>query len=152
MKAWPAAAMLVLAASMAPWAGPRPALVILDEARRPLSTIAVPRGFTVSFIHSINLSPVDEEYVVDAAGEIILERMLFDQLSTGMPSGDEDGFAVEGGRFATRPRRRFKEIQARVSPVPGHSLEHDGKKQALTRWAPVGGLLILRGARMPPFQ
>jgi hypothetical protein len=143
--------MLALAASMAPWVGPRPALVLLDEARRPLSTIAVPHGFTVSFIHSINLSPVDEEFIVDGSGRILLERMLFDQLSTGMPSGDEDGFAVEGGRFATKARRRFEEIQVRVSPVAGHTLSHDGKTQPLTRWAPVGGLLILCGARLPPF-
>jgi hypothetical protein len=151
MRLWSAAAMLALAASVAPLAGPRPALVILDEARRPLSTIAVPRGFTVSFIHSINLSPVDEEYIIDGSGSIILERMLFDQLSTGMPSGGEDGFAVEDGRFATRPHRRFDEIQVRVSPVAGHSLGHGGEMHPLTRWAPAGGLLILRAARLRPF-
>lgn len=76
----------------------------------------------------------------------MLQRMLFEQLSTGMPSGDDDGFAVEGGRFATRPHRSLRELQLRVSPVPGHVLTVGGVTKPLTRWAPPGGLLILRAA------
>jgi len=144
-----AAIALVIAASLMRWLGPRPALVVYDGDHRPMSTISVPQGFSISYIHSINLSPVDEEFSIDAQGDIVLERMLFNQLSTGMPSGDEEGFAVEGGRFVTRPLRHFREIQLRVSPVAGHTMSAGKKLQPLTRWAPVGGLLILRSAPLP---
>ncbi len=134
------------------WLVPQPALVIYAEDQRSLSTIAVPDGFRLSYIHSINLSPVDEEFIIDATGTIVLERMLFSQLSTGMPSGDEEGFTVEGGRFATRPSRHFSEIQLRVSPVAGHTLTVGTTTRPLTRWASIGGLLILRGAASPPVR
>lgn len=149
-RPWRSALVLIAcAAAWARFAGPRPALAMYDESRRPLALIPVPDGFTLSYIHSINLSPVDEDFAVDS-GSLLLERMLFEQLSTGMPSGDEDGFAVEGGKFVTRPMRRMRDIQLRVSPVPGHTLSVSGTTRPLTRWAPVGGLLVLSAAALPP--
>jgi len=149
MRIRAAAVALACAASMARWAGPEPALRVFGESGEsgePLATMVVGDGFTLSFIHSINLSPVDEEFAVDD-GSLLLRRMSFDQMSTGMPSGDEDGFAVEDGRFVTRPNRRYPEIAVRVSPVPGHVLSVGGRARPLTDWAPVGGLLVLRASR-----
>lgn len=137
---------LAILASLGRWLGPRPALAIYDETRTPLAAVAAPEGFALSFIHSINLSPVDEEFVIEG-DELVLVKTLFEQLSTGMPSGDEDGFAIEDGKFVTRPGRRFREIQVRISPVPGHKLSVGGRIRPLTRWAPPGGLLILKAAR-----
>ncbi len=152
MRAWSAALALAIAASILRWVGARPAIILLDESRRVVSTIPVEDRFTISYIHSINLSPVDEEFTIDGTGEIVLKKVSFDQLSSGMPSDDQDGFAVEGGRFITRPERRFNEIQLRVSPVPGHTLEIHGMVRPLTRWAPIGGLLIFRSAPVRPFR
>ncbi len=140
------AVALACAASLLRWAGAGPGLRLYGESGAVLATIDVPDGFTLSFMHSINLSPVDEEFTVSADGSILLERVLYNQMSTGMPSGDEDGFAVVDGRFATTPRRRLDEIAVRVSPIPGHVLTAGGATRPLTRWAPVGGLLTLRGA------
>lgn len=137
------AVLVACMASVGRWAGPHPALRINDQTGLLLSTIGVPDGFTISYIHSINLSPVDEVFAV-VDGELLLEREVFGQLSTGMTSGDEDGFAVEDGKFVTRPRRRFAEIALRVSPVPGHVLKVGGFQRPLTAWAPVSGLLLLR--------
>ncbi|PKL25177.1 MAG: hypothetical protein CVV47_07800 [Spirochaetae bacterium HGW-Spirochaetae-3] len=142
-----AAVALACAVSILRWAGPEPGLRIFGESGAPLTTIAVPAGFTLSFIHSINLSAVDEEFTVDETGSITLERVLYNQMSTGMPSGDEDGFAIVDGRFATMPRRRLEEIAVRVSPIPGHALGVNGSVRPLTEWAPVGGLLVLRGTK-----
>ena len=137
------AVMLACAASVGRWAGPHPALRIHDESGLLLTTIGVPDGFTISYIHSINLSPVDEVFAI-ADGALLLEREVFEQLSTGMTSGDEDGFAVENGKFVTRPMRRFADIAIRVSPVPGHVLRVGRIIRPLTGWAPVSGLLLLR--------
>jgi len=137
------AVLLACAASVGRWAGPHPALRIHDESGLLLTTIGVPDGFTISYIHSINLTPVDEVFSI-ADGMLRLDREIFEQLSTGMTSGDEDGFAVENGKFVTRPRRHFAEVALRVSPVPGHVLKVGGQQRPLTVWAPISGLLLLR--------
>lgn len=110
-----------------------------------LGTIWVPEGFRIRFIHSINLSPVDEEFSIAPEGTIILERMIFDQFSTGMPSGSDDGFVVQDGRFVTYPGRSMNEIALRVSPLSGHTMTYRGKTVPLTRWVETGSLLRLRG-------
>lgn len=112
-----------------------------------LATVDARAGFTLGYLHSINLSPVDEDFSIGGDGMLTLWRLRFGQLSTGMPSGDEDGFALEGERFVTRPNRAYRSIQLRVSPVPGHELRlTDGKAFPLTRWAPPGGLIVLEAA------
>ncbi len=124
----------------------RPRLWIFDGQGQALASMRAPRGFSLHFIHSINLSPVDEEFAVTGARELLLYRMLFDQFGTGMPTGEEDGVRMEEGRYATRPLRAYSELALRVSPVPGHELRIGGVHWALTRWAKPGGLLILRAA------
>lgn len=149
MKIGTLAIALACAIPMVGPAGREPTLRIYGETGAPLATIVVKDGFTLSFIHSVNLSPVDEEFIVDGDGRLRLVRMSFDQMSTGMPSGDEDGFHIEDGRFVTVPDRTFSDLAVRVSPVPGHVLSANGWTRALTDWAPVGGLLVFRAA--PPF-
>lgn len=124
-------------------------LRIQAEDNLIVGTLRVPDGFRVSFIHSINLSPVDEDFRIAQDGAIILERMIFDQFSTGMPSGDDDGFVVKDGRFVTYPGRSMNEIALRVSPLAGHTMTIEGKTLPLTRWAGIGSLLRLRGLKHP---
>ncbi|TFG82044.1 MAG: DUF1850 domain-containing protein [Spirochaetales bacterium] len=129
-------------------------LRITAEDGRPIATIPAKNGFDLSFIHSINLSPVDEEFTMRKNGILVLDKVSFDQFGTGMPTSKEDGVRFEGGRYVTKPARRFKEIPVRVSPVPGHELRIDGRRYALTRWAPPSGLLLFIAApgydRMAP--
>lgn len=145
-----AAVALACAASFLRWIGPAPAVRISGESGLLLATVAAPDGFSLSFIHSINLSPVDEDFRVSDDGSIWLERVRFDQLSTGMPSGDEDGFALIDGRFTTTPRRILPEIAVRVSPIPGHTFSSGGRVRPLTYWTPAGGLLVFRAAERYP--
>lgn len=140
------AVVLACAASILRWAGPEPTLRIYGESGILEASIPVQNGFTISFIHSVNLSKVDEEFIANDDGSITLVRERFDQLSTGMPSGNEDGFAIESGHFITRPGRRFPGIAVRVSPVAGHLLRIGNKERPLTNWAPVSGLLVFSAA------
>lgn len=146
------AVVLACAASFLRWAGPAPTLRIYGESGILQASIPVRDGFTISFVHSVNLSTVDEDFIANSDGSITLVRERFDQLSTGMPSGDEDGFAVEGGRFVTKPGRRFPEIAVRVSPVAGHLLRVGIRERPLTCWAPVAGLLVFSAARTYAIQ
>lgn len=144
-----AAVLLACAASLARGIGPRPALRVYDGTGRLLATVAAPDGFVLSYIHSIHLSPVDEDFSIEDDGTLRLERMLFDQLSTGMPSDDGDGFSVVGGRFAVYPKRRLERIAVSVSPVPGHRLRAGGKTRDLRGWAEPGELLVIEAAFDP---
>ena len=92
---------------------------------------------------------MDEDFSVAPDGTIVLERMYFDQFSTGMPSGSDDGFVVKDGRFVTYPGRTMKDIALRVSPLAGHTMTIRGKTVPLTRWAGTGSLLRLRGLEHP---
>jgi len=146
------AVMLACAASILRWAGPTPMLRVYGESGILHASIPVQDGFTITFVHSVNLSPVDEEFVANDDGSITLVRERFDQLSTGMPSGDEDGFAIENARFVTRPNRRFPEIAIRVSPVAGHMLRTGNRERPLTYWAPVSGLLVFSAAEKSGYR
>lgn len=141
------AVVLACAASILRGAGPVPILRIFGESGILEASIPVQDGFTISFVHSVNLSTVDEDFIANNDGSITLVRVRFDQLSTGMPSGDEDGFAIERGRFVIKPDRHFPEIAVRVSPVPGHLLRTGNRERPLTNWAPVSGLLVFSAAR-----
>lgn len=136
---------LAILASILHGASPVPLLRIQAEDGVILGSLWVPDGFRIGFIHSINLSPVDEEFRIAPDGTIILERMVFDQYSTGMPSGSEDGFVVEDGRFVTYPERSLDGIALRVSPLEGHTMTYRGRTVPLNRWAKSGALLRLRG-------
>jgi hypothetical protein len=137
--------MLGVMASILYGACPEPMLRIQAEDGMILGSLRVPDGFRITFIHSINLSPVDEDFRIAPDGTIILERMIFDQFSTGMPSGTDDGFVVKDGRFVTYPERAMREIALRVSPLAGHTMTIKGRTVPLTRWAGIGALLRLRG-------
>lgn len=137
--------MLGVLTSLLYGVNPDPMLRMQAEDGTIVGSFLVPDGFRITFIHSINLSPVDEDFRVAPDGTIILERMIFDQFSTGMPSGDDDGFVVQDGRFVTYPERAMNEIALRVSPLAGHTMTIRGKTVPLTRWAGIGALLRLRG-------
>lgn len=139
-------AFIVCVASLALWTGQRPALRVYDESRRLLATLACSEGFYISYIHSIHLTPVDEEFIIGDEGKLRLVRMQFNQLSTGMPYDGDEGFSVENGRFTVYPNRDFKEILLRVSPVPGHAIRLKNANYKLTKWTKAGGLLILKAA------
>jgi hypothetical protein len=124
-----------------------PILRIFGESGILEASIPVQDGFTISFVHSVNLSTVDEDFIANNDGSITLVRERFDQLSTGMPSGGEDGFSIENGRFVTRPYRRFPEVAFRVSPVAGHLLRIGEHERPLTNWAPVSGLLVFSAVK-----
>lgn len=79
--------------------------------------------FAHVYIHSINLSRVDEEFTVERNGVLHLETLRYDQMSSGMPSDSEDGFSIEDGRFVLSISRRFRELPVRVSPVAGHGIQ-----------------------------
>ncbi len=126
--------------------GARGRLWIYAEDGRLFAALPAEGGFAISFIHSINLSPVEEFFSLGSESSLILGKVTFAQFGTGMPTGDDEVIGMEDGLYVTKPARRFDSIELRVSPVPGHELKLDGETIPLTRWVPPGGMLRLRAS------
>lgn len=127
-------------------AGAQGRLWIYAEGGRLAAALPAGRGFALRFIHSINLSPVEEFFILGGESSLILQKVSFAQFGTGMPTGDDEVIGMEDGLYVTKPARSFETIELRVSPVPGHELRLDGVIIPLTRWVPPGGMLRLRAS------
>ncbi|MBN1243808.1 MAG: DUF1850 domain-containing protein [Spirochaetales bacterium] len=99
-------------------------LDLVDGDGKIRTRLFLPDGrFAHVYVHSINLGRVDEEFAVEPNGVLRLERLRYDQMSSGMPSESEGSFALEDGRFVLTITRSFRELPVRVSPVAGHGIQ-----------------------------
>jgi len=80
------------------------------------------REFTLSFIHSVQKTPVYEMYYIDDDNNLILKETRYYSLGVGLPFTAENGhFSNENGEFRiTGLNRKFPSISIMVSPIPGH--------------------------------
>lgn len=121
-----------------------PSLSIYDEHGRLLKKMPLPDGeFVHHYIHSIHKTPVDEVFIVKN-DELILTQVRYDSYGVGMPTGEEEGFTLQDGRFIVNLRRTFKQIDIRVSPVPDHGIILGDILYRFTDWAGVEDLLVLK--------
>ena len=71
--------------------------------------------FTVTYVHSVTRTPVDERYTID--GNAIVETEIrFEQHGPGLPTEPDAGEAWtrRDGRYVVTMRRRFERIAMRV--------------------------------------
>lgn len=123
-----------------------PELLLLDEQGQVRKRLPLSDGsFSHVFMHSINLSLVDEDFSIADDDTLLLHHVRYAQTSTGMPSGSENGFSMVDGRFVLEMSRRFTEIPVRVSPVPGHGIRTAESFFAFSDLFNPGDLVILRG-------
>lgn len=123
-----------------------PVLLLLDEQGQIRQQLPLAdASFSHVFVHSINLSPVDEDFSVADDDTLLLHHVRYAQTSTGMPSGSDNGFSMVDGRFVLEMSRRFTEIPVRVSPVPGHGIRTAESFFAFSDLFNPGDLVILRG-------
>lgn len=124
-------------------------LLIEDAGGRILATVPLPDGhFSLRFIHSIHRTRVDEYY--RTSGDVLeLYELRYDTYGTGMPSGEEEGFRLEDGRFVVTLHRRFPSIELWVSPVPGHGLDVGDTVYDFTGWVLPETRIRLVPARLP---
>ncbi|HSV56035.1 MAG TPA: DUF1850 domain-containing protein [Magnetospirillaceae bacterium] len=125
-------------------------LIIRDGRGAVLARLDLNDGrFVHRYVHSVNLTDVDEEYSVEKDGMLRLTAARFDTLGVGMPYEAEKGFSREGNRFVLRMDRSFRRIPLRVSPLPGHVVLAGGRAHPLDRWAKAGELVILEAGSIP---
>jgi len=110
------------------------------------STLVLPDAqFSHVYVHSINLSAVDEDFFVSQDGWLELYRLRYADTSSGMPSDGEAGFSNPDGLFVLDVSRKFKELPIRVSPVAGHGIRTAESFFAFIDIFNAGDLVVLRG-------
>ncbi len=138
------AALTLICGCAIAWPVRVPTLDIYDSRGDRLASLLLSDGiFVHSYIHSINKTRVDEFLRVDG-NAFVLYELRYDSYGVGMPSGAEDGFRLENGRFVLAMHREFTRIDVWISPVPGHGVVIGGELHPFTEWAPREQLLTLR--------
>ena len=114
-----------------------PALDIMDRSGCLIAKLPIRNGlFTHHYIHSIHKTPVDEEFRIE--GDFLeLYQVKYESYGVGMPTDAGDGFRLENGRFVLDMHREFKQIDIRVSFIPGHGIIYDGVFHPFTEWVPI---------------
>ncbi|MDI3481794.1 MAG: hypothetical protein PWQ97_1449 [Tepidanaerobacteraceae bacterium] len=108
-------------------------LSIINAEKREFLLPVPDRKFTLSFIHSVQKTPVYEVYYIDDDNNLVLKETRYYSLGVGLPFTDENGhFSNENGEFRiTGLNRKFPSISIMVSPIPGHVIIIDGKTYPL---------------------
>ncbi|MBK0326110.1 DUF1850 domain-containing protein [Rhodobacteraceae bacterium F11138] len=90
--------------------------------------------FSLSFIHSVSLTPVVDHYEIKATG-IHQTAEVFEAHGAGLPSfaGDvgETGWRLEDGKFVLEMDRQFQRIQLRIQREYLNSLQIAGQEIVL---------------------
>lgn len=121
-------------------------LCLIDAAGKLRLALVLPdASFSHVFVHSINLSLVEEAYKLSTDGALELYRLIYADTSSGMPSEGESGFYTSDGFFVLDVARNFKELPIRVSPVPGHGIRTAESFFAFSDIFNAGDLVLLRG-------
>ena len=127
--AWWAAAQACAAA-----ATPCVAVDAAPEGAR-LATVAVDVTFTVTYIHSVTRTPVDESYRVDG-GALEQTGIAFSEHGPGLPTQPDPGqtWTDVDGRFRVTLARHFDAIRMRVHRDQSPTLRADGRTIELWQW------------------
>ena len=145
--------MIILAASLyALLSGKTQRIVLLGErSGEPLLTAEAPDGteFSISYIHSVNKSPVTEYFRVEE-GKIFLLAMRYESFGAGMPTeiDPDQSFSLEEGyMLITGYHRHMPELRLFISRTEGHVFEIGGKVTALSSLEKPGEAISIRVVR-----
>lgn len=120
------------------------------SATRQVKRIATAVGepFSIRFVHSVELRPVTEYFVLDEAGALVLTGTRYYGFGAGLPTdGGEGTFAMDGDAFVIRGlQREIGELQVRLSPLNEYAVVHRNRSYDWPN-ASSGARLRLRGVR-----
>jgi hypothetical protein len=141
------------------------ALVLAVAALYPLPVLEVRAGkgggllfvrslrpgdtFSLSFIHSVEKSPVRDHFKIDEGYRIVLYETAFRSLNTGLPtdvSGGEHWVRADGEFHVVNRHRFLPEIRLPVDSSSANTLEIGGRRVSLPALAGDGLLVIRTGS------
>ncbi|MDI6600846.1 MAG: DUF1850 domain-containing protein [Thermoanaerobacteraceae bacterium] len=98
--------------------------------------------FSLWYIHSIQLTPSFENFIVKGK-KMILYETVYETVGVGLPSVDEGSFYMRDGKMVMTLHREFEEILLRIYPKPDNSIIVRGKKYRLMDYAESEDLIRL---------
>ena len=99
--------------------------------------------FSLSFIHSVQLTPVVENFVIEDSYRITLDSTEYQSLGVGLPFLKEDGvFHTEQNKFiVSEMNRSHRQLNLRTGPEAKLSLTYAGQTIPLYSIFPPGTLV-----------
>ena len=99
-------------------------LIVNDLEGQKKNEFTLPGNtFTLGYIHSVLLTPVEELFRVEQDNTLMLYETIYESFGVGLPYSEEDGeFEIKDGKFIMKIQRPMDSIKLRVSPIPKHWL------------------------------
>lgn len=121
-------------------------LIFENAEQKAVAVMAVPdRRFVLSFIHSVQKTPVHEFFFISSDNKLVLDKTTYHSLGVGLPFSEDEGkFINKNGEFILNMHREFESIPIRVSPIPKHSITIGGKEYPLLNFVNPEDLLTIR--------
>lgn len=131
-----------------------PFLVIADRDNFPVLffPLVVKKEFSLYYIHSVQKTPVQENFIVDQEDRLLLTSAEYESLGVGTPFLPSEGELVnqQGKYILTGLNRYFEEVDLGASPIAGHALIYRNKKYILNDYFAPDELARIRVIRCPP--
>lgn len=136
-----------------------PHLIIIDGKHKKLlfkSSLADSDEFVISFIHSTNLTPVDDYFKIEKDYTITLMESHFESYSVGMPSELNEGEVLElknGKIIIKNMNRNLPYIDLRIGQlVANHTLIINNKTIPFKIIASPGSMVKIKAEKLSLLQ
>lgn len=133
---------------------PLPYLLVTcpDQNNGLLLSLALNKNFSLVYVHSVQKTPVIEEFSLGPGDGLALTSTVYRSLGVGLPFLPGEGKLVnDGGRFTlTGLNRNFRQIDLRMAPVSRQSINYRGRHFDLNRHFSPGSPVRLRVVRYSP--
>ncbi len=120
-----------------------PVLVVSKEGKVIYTRKLEDGKFVLTFVHSVEKTPVYEFYEISKDGLLHLYMAKYSSMGAGLTFQTEGRFVVKDGFFEVEISRKFKEISLRVSHLDGHGLLFKDGKIMFKDIANVNDLIVL---------
>jgi hypothetical protein len=115
--------------------------------------ISAGESFEVTFLHSLNLSPVTDVIEWDGS-DLIVRKSIFETFGGGVPSPLADGVGTElvsvNGRYELIGINAHKQkFSIMTQDIPNHRISHNGREANLLELVGSGKLVHIEVKRMP---
>lgn len=124
---------------------PLPTLCIRqhDSDNQLLIPLLKTKTFSFYYLHSVQKTPVQENYVVTSGNKLLLVSTDYQSYGVGLPFLPEEGVLVnDNGMFRlTNINRLYSKIDMGFMPLADHALLYQGKRYEFDRYFDAGSLL-----------
>ncbi|MDT8901763.1 DUF1850 domain-containing protein [Anaeroselena agilis] len=122
--------------------------MFIETDQGKTETILVSKGdtFSLKYTHSVQKTPVAENFVIAAADELILESTVYQTYGVGLPFLPGEGkFIRQGNDFIiTGMNRRFDKVSVHAGPIAGLVLEVHNRVVPLYAFHKGGAFVTIR--------